>query len=108
MGPGGFFPTNPDLADILGRMDLNFENNCFFDFLDPKFPDIQVPNFQKSGLGQAWAWAGLWLGPGLGRAGRGAPRLGRVGPLIVSGGPKRLETVSNSFGRADGGRADGC
>ena len=27
MGPGGFFfPTNPDLADILGRMDFDFEN----------------------------------------------------------------------------------
>jgi len=22
MGPGGFFPTNPDLADMLGDMDL--------------------------------------------------------------------------------------
>ena len=32
-----FFPTNPDLADILGRTDLNFENlYFFFDFLDPK------------------------------------------------------------------------
>ena len=32
-GPGGFFPTNPDLADILGRTDLDFENFHFFDFL---------------------------------------------------------------------------
>ena len=39
LGPGGFFPTNPDLADILGRTDLNFEKFYFFDFLDPKFPD---------------------------------------------------------------------
>ena len=40
MGPGVFvFPTNPDLADILGRTDLNFENLYFFHFLDPKFPD---------------------------------------------------------------------
>ena len=23
MGPGGFFPTDPDLADILGRTDLD-------------------------------------------------------------------------------------
>ena len=30
-----FFSTNPDLADILGRMDLNFENFHLFDFLDP-------------------------------------------------------------------------
>jgi len=25
MGPGGFFPTNPDLADILGEVDLYFD-----------------------------------------------------------------------------------
>ena len=25
MGLGGFVPTNPDLADISGRADLNFE-----------------------------------------------------------------------------------
>ena len=37
-GQEDFFPTNPDLADILGRTDLNFEI-FFFDFLDPKFPD---------------------------------------------------------------------
>ena len=47
-----FFPTNPDLADILGRTDFDFENFHFLDFLDPKFPDFQVPDFQKSGLGQ--------------------------------------------------------
>ena len=41
-GQEDFFPTNPDLADILGRTDLNFEN-FFFDFLDPKFLDFQVP-----------------------------------------------------------------
>ena len=34
-----FVPTNPDLADILGRTDLNFENFYFFHSLDPKFPD---------------------------------------------------------------------
>ena len=44
-GQEDFFPTNPDLADILGRTDLNFENFYFFDFLDPKFPDFQVPRF---------------------------------------------------------------
>ena len=26
MGPGGFFRTNPDLADILGDTDSDFEN----------------------------------------------------------------------------------
>ena len=44
--------------------------------LDSKFPDFQVPDFQKSGLGQAWA------GPGLGRAGlRPGLGLGPDGPL---------------------------
>ena len=31
-GREDLFPTNPDLADILGRTDLNFENFYFFDF----------------------------------------------------------------------------
>ena len=48
MGPGGFFPTNPDLADILGRMDLNYENCYFLDCLDPTFLDVQVPSSQSS------------------------------------------------------------
>ena len=43
-----FFPTNPDLADILGRMDLNFEDFYFFDFLDPIFLDFQIPGFPDS------------------------------------------------------------
>ena len=29
IGPGGSFPTNPDLADNLGRTDLDFENFYF-------------------------------------------------------------------------------
>ena len=66
MGPGGFFPTNPDLANILGRTDLDFENLYFFHFLDPKFLDFQVLTFPKSGLGRAWA---------LGRVGPSARRV---------------------------------
>ena len=46
MGPGGFFSTNPDLADILGRTDLDFEIFYLCYFLDPKFLDFQVPDFQ--------------------------------------------------------------
>ena len=38
-GQEDFFPTNPGLAEILGRTDLNFEKFYFFHFLDPKFPD---------------------------------------------------------------------
>ena len=75
-GQEDFSPTNPDLADILGRTDFDFENFYFFDFLDPNFPDFQVPDFQISrnlawaqlgpGLGPAWARLGPGLGPGLG------------------------------------------
>ena len=42
-----FFPTNPDLADILGRMDFDFETFYFFDCFDQQFPDFQ--DFQISG-----------------------------------------------------------
>ena len=55
MGPGGFCPTNPDLADILGDMDFDFENSYFLDFLDFKFPDFQFPDFQIS---RNLAWGG--------------------------------------------------
>ena len=72
-GPGGFFPTNPDLADILDETDFDFENFYFFDFLGsqiPRFPGSRFPKFQKSGLGPAWAR----LGPSWGlSAGPGAP-----------------------------------
>ena len=44
MGPGGFSPTNPDLADIFGRTDLDFEIFYFLDLLDPTFLDFQVPS----------------------------------------------------------------
>ena len=43
-----FVPTNPDLADILGRMDLNFENYYSLNFLDPKILDFQVPRSPNS------------------------------------------------------------
>ena len=72
MGPGGFFPTNPDLADILGDTDFDFDNLYFLDLLGSqisRFPDPRFPNFQKSGLGPgfgpAWAQLGPGLGPGL-------------------------------------------
>ena len=40
MGSEGFFPTNPDLAYILGRTDFDFDNFYFLIFGDPKFPDF--------------------------------------------------------------------
>ena len=59
-GQEDFFPTNPDLADILGRTDLEFENFHSLHFVDPKFLDFQVPRFPKFGLGRArlgpWGW----------------------------------------------------
>ena len=37
-------PSNPDLADILGRTELDFENVHVWDFSDPIFlSDFQVP-----------------------------------------------------------------
>ena len=60
-GREDFFPTNPDLANILGRTELDVENFHFIDLLDPKFLDFQVhrspnsqifrfPNFQTPPL----------------------------------------------------------
>ena len=77
MGPDGpkwaqedFFLANPDLADILGRTDFDFQFEisffgCFRSQIS-RFPGPRFPNFQKSGLGPAWARLGLGLGPGLG------------------------------------------
>ena len=49
-GQEEFFPTNLDLADILGRMDLVFENFDFRIFRTPNFwisrsPDVKIPRF---------------------------------------------------------------
>ena len=61
---GSIFPTNPDLANILGRTDFNFENFHFFPFFGPqisgfpgpqisKFPDFQVPSFPDAACAAA-------------------------------------------------------
>ena len=60
MGPGGFFPTNPNLADMLGDTDLDFENFIFLFF---GIHNFQISRFQIS---RNLAWARL--GPGLGQA----------------------------------------
>ena len=44
MGHEDLFPTNPDLADILGNTDWDFEIFYFLDVLEPKFVDVQAPN----------------------------------------------------------------
>ena len=70
MGPGGVFPINPDLANILGDMDVDFENFYVFYFSDSKF---QIPRFQIS---KNLAWARLTqIGLGLGHP----PSLGAMG-----------------------------
>ena len=46
------FPANPNLADILGRTDLDFENFHFFDFWDSGFSGSQISKiWAKPGLG---------------------------------------------------------
>ena len=61
------FLANPDLADILGNTDFDFENFIFLILLDPKFPDVQVPDLQIS-RNLAWAQLGARLGPSMGLA----------------------------------------
>ena len=49
MGPGGVFLTNPDLANILGRTEMDSDNYVLLViFSVPQFPDFQVPDFQIS------------------------------------------------------------
>ena len=48
-----FFPTNPDLADILSRTDFDFENLYFWDFFGSQL---------GPSLGVAWARAWTQLG----------------------------------------------
>ena len=59
MGPEVIFPANPDLGDILGDMDLHFDNFMFLFFGVQHFWKIKVPRFPKSGPGRAWAGPGL-------------------------------------------------
>ena len=90
MGPGGFFPTNLDLADILGRTDFDFERKKIGIFWLPAWARLgpRLGPGLGPGLGLAWAR----LGPGLG------PAWARLGPALGPGlGPKRLETVRNGF-----------
>ena len=51
MRPGGFFPTNPDLADFLGRTDLDFENCYFLDFLGSQISGLGPPTWAPRGKG---------------------------------------------------------
>ena len=60
MGPNGarrIFSNNLDLADILGRTDLDFESFYFLDFLGPKFR--AWAQLGPTHLGPAWGSASL-------------------------------------------------
>ena len=79
------FPANPDLADILGDTDFDFENFHFLNLLGPKF--------------LAWAW----LGPSLGRAwahplgpGLRPPTWARLGPTHL--GPAGAHPLGPGLG----------
>ena len=55
-----FFSTNPDLADILGDTDFDFENLIFFRFLDPRFLDFQIAGFPDSRLSSSYVCPGWY------------------------------------------------
>ena len=59
-----FFPTNPDLANIVGDMDFEFSNFHFY------FVGGQIPRFPE-----------IWPGPALGRVGLPVA-CPRVGPQV--------------------------
>ena len=46
-GQEDFVPTNPDLADILGRTDFDFENLIFFIFWIPNFWIFRSPDLRN-------------------------------------------------------------
>ena len=48
MGPGGVFPANPDLADISGRTEFDFENFRFLDFFNSQLALLAWPRLGTS------------------------------------------------------------
>ena len=91
MGPAGFFPTNPDLAYILGRTDSDFENFIFY-FLGsqiseawaPRGPTHFGPHVGPPTLGPTWAHP-LWAPRGPTHFGShvGPPTLGPRGHIML-------------------------
>ena len=84
-GREDFFPTNPDLANMLGRTDLDFDDFYFFQILDPKFLDFQVPRFPNNEIARSRP------GPGLGGLGPARPLL-RGGSAVA---PRHSRTTKS-------------
>ena len=111
MGPDGpkwgqedFFPTDPDLADILGDTDFDFENFHFFLFFGvPNSwlgPSLGPPTWARLGpthLGPAWTHPFGFPDAGAGGAGRILKSRSR--PLPTHPGMKyfRKETLAVDF-----------
>ena len=74
-GREDLFPANPDLADILGDMDLDFENFNFEDFLDSKFVDFQFPDLKICPAPAVSGNLGTWKSGNLEIWGPGNPEM---------------------------------
>ena len=55
MGPEGFFSTNLDLANILGRTELDFDNFCLL-----FFGSQNLASWARPGPGLGLPWAEPW------------------------------------------------
>ena len=62
MGPGFVFPNNPDLADVWGRMDFDFENSHFWDFWKPPTCGYGAAGAFSSEKGAPYFWKPLTCG----------------------------------------------
>ena len=58
--PEDLFPTNPDLVDMLGDMNVDFEKLCV-SWGEPRFLDFQIPGFQDSRLSAVVVAGYGWL-----------------------------------------------
>ena len=101
MGRQDFLPTNPDLADILGRMDLSFEIFCFFIVLIPNF---WISRSQNSGFPKIWISFQKSGFPDLQKIHTAAGGRGADGRRT---GGRRTDGGQRTDGRAGGRTADG-